>query len=83
MAGNAGADVTAAFAFGLGLGAAARAVARQAVKLRIQAARLELLPAARLLAPLPPVAFLRRLWDCLGTGFGLGDFGPLIRFVLL
>jgi len=61
LAGNAGADVTAAFALGLGLGATTGAVAGQAVKLRVQAARLELLPAARLLPPFPPVAFLRRL----------------------
>jgi hypothetical protein len=69
--------VTAAFAVGLGLRAAARFTARQAIELCIQPPRGELLPRLDLLAPFPPLPFLRRLGDRLRAGFSLGNFGSL------
>ena len=51
-------DVASAFAVGLGVGASPALLARQAVELRIQPARLELGPGFSLLTAFPPVAAL-------------------------
>jgi hypothetical protein len=67
--------VTAALAICLGLRATSRLAARQAIELRIQPARGELLAALDLLPAFPPLRILWRLGDGLGAGFSLGDFG--------
>jgi hypothetical protein len=78
--GDARLDVTAALAFRLRLRAAAGLVARQPVKLGIQAAGGELLARLDLPAALPPMSFLRRLRNTLRAGLGLGNLTSLALF---
>lgn len=80
FAGDAGLNIAAALAVCLGLRTAARLTARQAIKLRVQAARVELLAALNLLAPFPPLRILWRLGDGLRSSFCLGDFSSLALF---
>jgi hypothetical protein len=62
------------------LRAAARFAARQAIELRVKAARGEFLPALDLLAPFPPMAFLGGARNRLRSGFRLGDLTPFAFF---
>jgi hypothetical protein len=76
--GQAGLDVTAAFAFGLGDGAAASLAAGEAVELGIEAAGGEFGLGLDFLAAFPPLPFLRGLGNSLGAGLGLRDIGPFV-----
>lgn len=73
---NTGLDIAAAFALCFCLGTAAGLLAGQAVELRIETTGVELLSRTDLLPTFPPLAFLWRLRNCLGTRFRLVYLSP-------
>jgi hypothetical protein len=82
LLGQAGLNVTAAFAVCLGSGTATGFVAGQPIQLGVQAAGGKLLGRGYFLAALPPLTLLGRLRHGLWPSFGLGRFRTFGRFTI-